>query len=270
MSQTSEAGAVRRLLREAESAVARGNGTAAGIHFRQAVAADDTGEALNAFGLFQRQSGELEEALECFENLLVLAEKNADAELRAVASNNLACLCRDLGEPDVAASWQQQSWHAAQTHGVAAGTHVELGCDLSNRANDALLAGDLPLAERLFNLALKWEAANGSASRQGDDWGSLGLVAALRGDFETALERLQQATRLHREAGDMRGVGADLLNVAELCAAQQDWVPGMHICEEAQEVLRSAGAADLHERATSTWQVLRRGWMVSTFDESRN
>ena len=270
MSQTSEIGAVRQLLRQAERLAAQGNCGAAKIHFQQAVATDDSGEALSAWGLFQRQSGELEEALASFEQLLILADNNADAELRAVASNNLACLCRELGEPEVASSWQQQSWQAAQKHGVVAGTHVELGCDLSNRANDALLAGDFALAERLFNLALQWESANGSASRQGDDWGSLGLVAALQGDFETALERLQEATRLHREAGDLRGVGSDLLNVAELCAAQQDWEPGLRICEEAQQVLRNAGAADLHERADSAWQILRRGWLVSTFDATRN
>lgn len=270
MSHTSEIGTVRQLLQQAESKSTQGDHVAARILFQQAIASDDSGVALNAYGLFQKRRGELEEALDTFERLMQLADENADAELRAAASNNLACLCRDLGEPDIAASWQQQSWQAAQTNGIAAGTHVELGCDLSNRANDALIAEDFELAEKLFNLALQWEEKQGDRARQGDDWGSLGLVAAFQGDFETALERLQTAARLHREAGDLRGAGADLLNVAELCAAQFDWEPGLRICAEAQQLLQSVGATDLHERAIQTCQILRRGQLVSTFDATRN
>lgn len=270
MSQTTDAGAVKRLLKEADLALAVGNRNAARVYLRNAVAADETGAALNALGVYQRQTGELEESVQTFEQLLILADHNHDPELRAVAANNLACLCRELGEQDIAASWQQQSWQAAQSNGVAAGTHLELGCDLSNRANDAMLAGDLDLAERLFKLALKWEEERGTSSRQGDDWGSLGLIAGLQGDLQLAMERLQQAARLHREAGDMRGVGCDLLNVAELCAVQQDWEPGLKICEEAQQILRNAGASDVLEHAATTYQVLKRGLLVSTFDATLN
>lgn len=270
MSQTSHPNAVRRLLEQAEADRARGNFVAARSSLQQAVAADDSGLALNALGLFQQRLGELEESLGTFERLMLLADQNADTELRAAASNNLACLCRELGEPDIAASWQQQSWQAAQANGVDAGTHVELGCDLSNRGNDALIAEDFSLAEKLFRLALKWEEEQGDRARQGDDWGSLGLVAALQGDFEAALEHLQTAARLHREVCDLRGAGADLLNVAELCAAQFDWEPGLRICEEAMQLLGNAGASDLAERAAETHRALQRGLLVSTFDATRN
>lgn len=261
---------VSSLLEQADAQLSARNWPHAARTLQQAVLLDETGAALVAWGLACQQRGLLADSCSAFERLLLLADTRQDAELRALACNNLACLCRQLGEADLAASWQQQSWGAAQRHAVTAGTHVELGCDLSNRGNDALLAGDYSHAEHLFRLAIQWETERGTTDRLADDWGSLGLASALQGDLESACQHFQQAAELHRRAGDMRGLGCDLLHVAELCAVQGDWEPGLRIVAEARASLAEIAAQDLLEHAVELQQRLQRGWQLATFDVSRN
>lgn len=185
--------------------------------YRAAVECDPHGWVRNAFGAFLFRLDRHAHAIEQFRTALKIAVASGDAELRSAAANNLAAVYRELGRYPSATGWQQQSLSACLE---ASGSSCRVGpsaCDLSNRGNDAILAGNLCLAEQLFRRSLLLERVAGSTSGQASDWGSLGIVAMLRSQYRKAIVCLWRAYRLHQRAGDDRGAGCDLLNLAETC-----------------------------------------------------
>lgn len=230
----------------------------------------DVATDLNAFGCSLWQIGELPEARDQFRRLLEYADLRKDSWLRSVALNNLAAISRELGGAPEAAALQQRSWDAAHHESLADERDAGLGCDLGNRANDALLAGDLSLAERLLRVSLRWEMTHGTAEGQAADWGSLGIVALLRGEARQALRCFGAALRLHRALADHRGIGSDLLHLGELCVTLGRWKSALRLLARARRHFQRAGTRDLAAKATRSLVEAQRHSVVATFDATRN
>lgn len=258
---------VKSLMEEAENHVVTGNHACARAAFCRAVKSDRSGRALNAYGCFLWRTGQLADALACFERLLTLASAGPDS--RSVAWNNLAAVHRELGEHAAAAACQQQSM-ATDASGHADAEPHNFGCDLSNRANDAILSGDYRYAEQLLWLSLEWDVAHGSRADQACDWGNLGILAALVGNTPRAVTRLSKALRLHQAVGDERGVGCDLLHLGEVFEVLGRRQLAIRFLERAIQHLTRAAATDVAEKACQALQRVQRNQLVATFDPSRN
>ena len=259
---------VQRLLEDAARFAASGNLTCARSAYAEAVLQDLSGCALNAFGCFLWESGCNDEALRCFCQLLQNPRTNDN--LRSIAWNNRACVHRTRGETALAAAAQQQSLAAGFSGDLTEATPPDFGCDLSNRANDALLAGELGLAERFLQRALAWDVAQERLSDQACDWGSLGLVAALGGDLSAALNRFSRALRMHQALGDERSTGCDLLHLGEICEVLGRRRAAIRLIERAALLFLRSGAAELAACAAERLEQLRRNLLIATFDASRN
>ena len=114
----------------------------------------DQAQALNEYGYSLWQRGRFHAAQSAFEQLLNLAQTRNCEALEATAWNNLAVVFRECGESARAAVCQQQSLRIALSHSAADSSSELLSQNLTNLANDAILAGDYQVAERLLRSAL--------------------------------------------------------------------------------------------------------------------
>lgn len=229
-----------------------------------------TGAALAALGEYFLLTGRLRESLVTFRRLLKLAERVADAGLWSLACNNLAVVYRELGDASHAAALQHRSWDAEMRDALSDKRECEAGCDLGNHASDAILAGDLPAAERLLRLSLRWETAHGSTAGAAADWGNLGVVALLRGHHRRAMHSLRQALRLHRQLKDERGIGCDLLHLGLLCDSLDRRRAAVRLLTRAKHYLQESGATHLAKKAAEVLADVQRQVLVETFDQRRN
>lgn len=230
----------------------------------------DQAVALNEHGLSLWQQGDLESAQAIFERLLELARIENCPALLGTAWNNLAVIHRERGETARAAACQQQSWRTAFACAVDESTTDAQATDLGNLANDAILAGNLQLAERLLNVSLADDIRRGDLADAAADFGNLGIVSALAGRFEHAQNHFQRALQLHTHLGDDRGQGCDLGHLAELAIVLSDWSAAQEFATRSLFHLERGGCHDLTRRASRTLREINSRRRLAAFDPARN
>ena len=256
---------VSSLLRRAEFHAAHDRHAQAKVAFRAGIEFDTGPTARNAFGCYLTLMECYGEAIEQFSILLAQAKKLGDEDLRSVASNNMASVYRAMGCVELAARFQQQSIQAESRVDPDSTGDDRVACDFSNRALDAMLAGEFDLAENLLRRSLSLELTAGTQEGQAADWGNLGVLAGLQGDTTTGINYLWRAYRLHALLNDDRGAGCDLMNLAELYGNLGHRQVAVHYLKKAVRRLERAQAARtvararrLLEEATRTRDVLER------------
>jgi tetratricopeptide (TPR) repeat protein len=188
--------------------------------YREASELDATGHARNEYGRFLTIIEDFPDAIAQFSCLLADAKRAANNMLVAVAANNLAAIHRQLGRRALAAQYQQQAICAENRCLELAGPSITA---LSNRAGDAILAGDLKLARTLLVKSLVMDNQQQSLADLGADWGNLGVLSALEGDPDAAMRYLWRAYHFHADAGDEHGMGCDLMNLGEVLCHTGRW-----------------------------------------------
>lgn len=176
------------------------------------------------FGQYLLKTGQASEAIEQLSLVLDYAHQNQKNRLRSVACHNLAIAYRKLRYFELAAQFQQYSiaWgdlrsanHLTLEQEVEQLTD-EATCDLTGRANDAIIQQDYQLAEQLLNISLSREILYGSLDDQAADWGNLGIIRGLRGFHKQAISYLWKAYLLHKKTNNLAAMGQDLSHLAEL------------------------------------------------------
>src|SRR5579863_1438155 len=170
----------------------------------------DQAQALNEHACSLWQSGKLTAAQAAFEQLLNLAQSHRCIALEATAWNNLAVVFREQGESARAAVCQQQSLRITLRHNAVDSSSEMVSQNLTNLANDAILAGDFRLADRLLMSALELDVRSGNSADEAADWGGLGIVSYLTGRFYRARRAFTKARQIHERLEDDRGLGCDL------------------------------------------------------------
>lgn len=175
-------------------------------------------------GQFLLETGHASEAIEQLSIVLDYAHQQQENQLRSVVCHNLAIAYRKLGYFDLAAQFQQYSisWGDLRT-----ANHLTLeqevdqlsddaACDLTGRANDAIIQQDYQLAEQLLNISLTREILYGDPDAQAADWGNLGILHGLQGHHRRAITCLWKAYLLHKQTSNLSAMGQDLMHLAEL------------------------------------------------------
>jgi len=176
------------------------------------------------FGQFLLKTGQDAEAIEQFSLVLDHAHQQEKNHLRSVACHNLAIAYRNLRYFELAAQFQQYSisWGDLRSaNHLALSQEMEClsddaACDLTGRANDAILQQDYQLAEQLLNISLSREILYGSLDDQATDWGNLGILHGLKGNHTRAISCLWKAYLLHKKTNNLSEMGQDLTHLAEL------------------------------------------------------
>lgn len=234
----------------------------------------ETREAIHILGTLQRRLGEREQAERTLSRLLdqpdvfaaralialvhvhanradndkaIRAAREAEAlfhesqapAFAALAAINLCFVLRSAGRLSEAREAVERAARTQQESGRAI-LRVQI---LHERYAVATYAGDLDAGEAhaLEELALR----RSHGDRIGAAWalGNLGLLAAERGDFELALERLQRASEEHTETGSGAGVAATSANFGIVALLQHDSETAVQYLDTALENAESSGLA---------------------------
>ena len=230
----------------------------------------DQARTLNEHGHLLWSCGNLEAAQVKFEQLLDVAQSRNCESLEATAWNNLAVVFRERGESARAAVCQQQSWRAALSNCPTDSSSDLLSHNLTNLANDAILAGDYRLAERLLRSALDIDVRAGNSADEAADWGGLGIVSYLTGRLGQARRNFAMARQIHERLGDDRGLGCDLGHLGQLSLAEEDWPAARSFIEQSLCHFERAGCRRLAQQARRTLREIAGRQRVANFNPVRN
>jgi len=231
---------------------------------------DHQANALNEQGYSLWRCGDLAAAEAAFKQLLDLAHSQKCDALEATAWNNLAVVLRERGESARAAACQQQSWRAALDDSPGGSSSELLSQNLTNLANDAILAGDYRLAERLLRSALDVDVRSGNPADEAADWGGLGIVSYLTGRLGHARREFAMARQLHERLGDDRGLGHDLGHLGQISLAEEDWPTARNFMERSLHHFLCAGCRTEAQRARQSLREIAGRQRVANFNPVRN
>lgn len=175
-------------------------------------------------GQFLLETGHHLESIEQFSIVLDDAQQQENNQLRSVVCHNLAVAYRHLKFFDLASQFQQYSIAWGDLRSANHQTLEEeldqlsnnAACDLTGRANDAILQKDYSLAEQLLNISLSREILYGDLDSQAADWGNLGIVQGLKGNHLRAVSCFRKAYQLHKQTKNISLMGQDLVHLGEL------------------------------------------------------
>lgn len=194
------------LLSHAEAFVQKREWGAADRYFRVAVDKDETSASRIAFGVYLADRERFNESIVVLTPVL----DGSDRSAIGVVCHNLAAIYRSLGDLDLARRFQ---WRATLLQ-------PDLGNDdLLAMANDALLQSRIEVAETLVEAAFEMadsEEDDDSPNVDADLMATKGLIQASSDGVEAGVLTIFRAYCRHRDAGDRRGMGADLLNLSML------------------------------------------------------
>jgi len=230
----------------------------------------DQAQALNEQGHSLYQSGKLLAAQAAFELLLTAAQRQKCKTLEATAWNNLAVVFRERGESARAAVCQQQSLRIAMSHDAADSSWELLSQNLTNLANDAILAGDYELAERLLRSALNVDIRSGRSADEAADWGCLVIVSLLTSRFDQARRAFIRARQIHERLGDDRGLACDLGHLGQISMAEEDLPSARRFFERSMLHFECAGCRKDAQCARGTLREIAARQRVAGFCPVRN
>lgn len=230
----------------------------------------DQAKMLNEHGHSLWRCGNLEAAQATFEQLLKVAQSHKYEALEATAWNNLAVIFRERGESARAAVCQQQSWRSTLNDSPDKSASDLLSQNLTNLANDAILAGDYGLAERLLRSALDVDVRAGNSADEAADWGGLGIVSYLTSRLGQARRDFSMARRIHERLGDDRGLGCDLGHLGQISLAEKDWPAARNLIERSLYHFERAGCRRLAQQARRTLREIAGRERVANFNPVRN
>lgn len=200
---------------------------------------------------------------------LAAAESAGDRQEFIASANDLACQYRSSGDYDTAAYFQLLA--ATAERQTVAGLPGRLSpTSLGNLACDALLAGQLAIAEGLLWKSLLAELAAGNEPGIAADWGNLGLLAGLSGDLPAARQRLWWAIKIHRRQGDLFHLAFDLWHLGQLWELDANWDIAQRLFARAADLFASVGHVQFQSEAARRSDLNAARAAVLAFDVRRN
>jgi tetratricopeptide (TPR) repeat protein len=164
---------------------------------------------LTNLGLVYHDLGEVERALEYYQQALAIAREIGDRRGEGADLGNLGNAYRDLGQVERALEYYQRALAIAREIGDRRSEGSWLG-NLGNAYHDL---GQVERAIEYYEQGLAIAREIGDRRGEGSWLGNLGNAYRDLGQVERALEYYQQALTIAREIGDRRGEGSWLGNL---------------------------------------------------------
>ena len=199
-------------------------------------------DVLNAQGQICSERGEVDRALQLFQEALKLAERCRDSEIQTAVLNSMASLFRRIGEPQKALETFTQALDLSlekqmigKTHGYLAAAYRELG-DL-----DKALAWDLKALGIHRSLKNRRQETNTLAD--------LGWIYLKKGETAAALDSFEEALRITGHAGEdnrrgrasaLHGRGAALVTLGREREALPDLEAALGLRRDLEDSLSQA------------------------------
>ena len=160
-------------------------------------------------GIAYSDLGQVEKALEYYEQALMIAKEIGDRQGEGAALGTLGIAYSNLGQVEKALEYYEQALVISRKMGDRRGEGVWLG----NLGNAYFNLGHLEKALEYHEQALVISRKVGDRRGEEEDLGNLGNAYINLGHLEKALEHYEKALVIAKEIGDRRGEGAGLGNL---------------------------------------------------------
>ena len=179
------------------------------VIFREIGERKSEGVILNNIGEVYRSLGEYPKALDYYQQSLAIDKQVGDKAGEGITLNNIGLVYRNLGEYAKALDYYQQSLAIHKQVGNKAGE----GSTLNNIGAVYRNLGEYPKALDYLPTIFSYFKQIGDKAGEGNTLNNIGLVYDNLGEYPKALDYYQQALAITKQVGNKSGEGTTLNNI---------------------------------------------------------
>lgn len=194
--------------------------------------------AVISLGRIYLWQGERAEAIDAFQESLMLARQAGDDHWTALALNSLAVAVSEA-EVDYDRAWSLFAESLAVSRKI--GDHFGVARALLNMGTVAQERAHYEEARRLYekSLAIYREVAYGHGIAAALNY--LGQIATLTGDYKQARELIRESLDRNRETGNRRAIADALKQLGNVAREDRDWAEAKRRYDEALRLAQEMG-----------------------------
>jgi CHAT domain-containing protein/Flp pilus assembly protein TadD len=201
---------------------------------------------LNQIGLRQLNTGQFREALQTFEQLLVIVramgnspngDKLASRNSEGTVLNNIGSVYINLGQYPQALKYFEQALVISKE----VGDKATVGKTLNNIGEVYINLGQYPQALKYYSLALEIKREIGDKAGEGINLNNIGAVYDERGEYPQALKYYEQALIIFKEVGDKATEGKTLNNIGVVYDNLKQYPQALKYYEQALSIVKELG-----------------------------
>jgi CHAT domain-containing protein/tetratricopeptide (TPR) repeat protein len=188
-------------------------------------------------GTEQLQRGQLQDALQTYQDVLYLRQTVGDRAGEAETLNQMGFTYRQLGDYEQALTFHQQALDLATTsheRAIAAESLHQMGAVYAN-------LGNYDLAWEFYQQALPLRREVGDQIGEGRTLNNIGNLYADQGEYAQALQIYQQALTIRQDVGDRPGIGRILNNIGNVQRQLGNYDQALAAYQQAIGMLQDAG-----------------------------
>ncbi len=200
----------------------------------------DEGEksaTMNNLAGVEAQQGDIEQALQLWQQSLEIKERIGDVIGKAATLNNMAGVIAQQGNIEQALQLWQQSLEIKERIGDVIGK----AATLHEMAGVIAKQGDVERALRLWEQSLEIKERIGDVKGKAATLHNMAGVIAQRGEIERALQLWEQCLEINERIGDVQGKAATLANMAGVIAQRGEIERALQLWEQCLEINERIG-----------------------------
>ena len=228
-----------------------GDTVSARSHYERALsgcsASDDqkkSGTLHNLAGL-EAQQGNVERALQLWQQSLEIRERIEDVQGKAITLNQMAGVIAQQGDIERALQLWQQSLEIRERTGDVKGK----SSTLHNMAFVIAQNGEIERALQLWQQCLEIDEGTGEVRGIAATLAQRAGVIAQQGEIDRALQFWQQSLEILEQVGDVKGKAVTLNNMAGVIAQQGDIERALQLWQQSLEIQERI--CDVHGKAST-------------------
>ncbi len=200
-------------------------------------------------GLVHKASGELEDALEFYQQSLAIYQEIDNRAAEGTILSNISGVYQARGDYETALKYLEQSLDIYRKVGDRAGE----GTTLNNISGVYQARGEYDTALKYLEQSLDIHREVGDRAGEGATLNNISQIYKARGDYDTALKYLEQSLVIRREIGDRAGEGTTLNNIGRIYRARGDNTKALQYYEQSLVIRREIG--DRAGEAITSWNI---------------
>ncbi len=208
--------------------------------------------------------GNIERALDLWQQSFEISERIGDVQGKATTLNNMAQVIAPQGDTERALDLWQQSLEIYERIGDIQGKATTL----NNMALQMAPQGNIERALDLWQQSLEIYERIGDVKGKATTLNNMGLQMAPQGNIERALNLWQQSLEIYERIGDVKGKAATLNNMAQVIAPQGNIERALDLWQQSLEIYERIGDVEGKARTLNNiaWVIAPQGDIERALD----
>ncbi|MGB3651658.1 MAG: tetratricopeptide repeat protein [Rivularia sp. (in: cyanobacteria)] len=207
------------------------------VIFREIGDDENQGTTFNNIGEVYRNLGEYAKALDYYQQSLAIDKKIGNKEGEGTILNNIGIVYDSLGEYPKALDYYQQALTIIKQVKDKAGE----GSTLNNIGSVYDNLGEYPKALNYYQQSLAIRKQVGDKAGEGNALNNIGFVYNNFGEYRKALNYYQQALTIIKQVGDKAGEGTILNNIGEIYHDLEEYPKTLNYYQQANRIHKQVG-----------------------------